>query len=200
MGVRKNGRALRFPCECVSMHHGYSDPWASITYDKLLNDGTKEQILNSVAIRPKTIAGLAKELALSQPAIHAHVSDLLCSELLRESPEYEKRHPAENYYEPNFPIIKSQGRGALDQVCHSIAREMADAFEKRLRELQRTLPEDAFANAGWSFSDVGHFCYASAQRGARKLLEQRGVLPAAKKHKNGAEWVFWAEEPANARK
>ena len=56
MGVRKNGRALRFPCECVSMHHGYSDPWASITYDKLLNDGTKERVLNSVARQPKTIA------------------------------------------------------------------------------------------------------------------------------------------------
>ena len=29
---------------------------------------------------------------------------------------------------------------------------------------------------------------------ARKLLEERGVLPRRKKHKNGAEWLFWAEE------
>jgi DNA-binding transcriptional ArsR family regulator len=195
MSLRKNGRGLRFPCECVSVHRGYSDPWASITHNKLLNDGTKERILNSVAHRPKTIAGLAKELGLSQPAIHTHVSDLLSSELLRESPEWEKRHPAENYYEPNFPIVKARGRAAFDQICKSISREIADSFEKQMRELQRTLPEDAFASGGWAFSDVTHFCYATAQRGARRLLEQRGILPSAQKHQNGAEWVFWAEEP-----
>src|SRR5437762_4406346 len=113
MSLHKNGQALHFPCECVSMQHGYSDPWASVTQNKLLNDGTKERILNSVALQPKTIAGLAKELGLSQPAIHTHVNDLLNSELLRESLEWEKRHPAENYYEPNFPIIKSGDRIAF---------------------------------------------------------------------------------------
>jgi hypothetical protein len=32
------------------------------------------------------------------------------------------------------------------------------------------------------------------QRGARKLLEERGVLPLREKHKNDAEWLFWAVE------
>jgi len=32
------------------------------------------------------------------------------------------------------------------------------------------------------------------QRGARELLEQRGVLRPRTKHDNGAEWLFWAEE------
>src|SRR5438105_22595 len=132
MGLRKNGRGLRFPCECVSVQRGYTDPWAAITQNKLLNDGTKERILNSLFRRPKTIAGLAKELGLSQPAIHTHVSDLLNSELLRESLEWEKRHPAENYYEPNFPVIKAEARTAFDEICRLISREMADAFEKRL--------------------------------------------------------------------
>ena len=195
MSLRKNGRGLRFPCECVSVQRGYTDPWAAITQNKLLNDGTKERILNSVFRRPKTIAGLAKELELSQPAIHTHVSDLLNSELLRESPEWKKRHPAENYYEPNFPVIKAEGRTAFDEICRLISRDMADTFEKRLEALRQALPKDAFTRDGWDFSDATHFCYASAQRGARRLLEQRGVLPSPEKHQNGAEWVFWAEEP-----
>jgi hypothetical protein len=33
------------------------------------------------------------------------------------------------------------------------------------------------------------------QRTARALLEQRGLLSPPEKHKNGVEWVFWAEEP-----
>jgi hypothetical protein len=33
------------------------------------------------------------------------------------------------------------------------------------------------------------------QRGAREQLEQDGTLASAKPHRNGVEWVFWAEEP-----
>jgi len=33
------------------------------------------------------------------------------------------------------------------------------------------------------------------------LLEQRGELPPGERHANGAEWIFWAEEPvADAEK
>jgi len=32
-------------------------------------------------------------------------------------------------------------------------------------------------------------------RGARTLLEQRGLLSLPEKHANGAKWIFWAEEP-----
>ncbi|TMH09510.1 MAG: winged helix-turn-helix transcriptional regulator, partial [Betaproteobacteria bacterium] len=85
MSLRKNGQALHFPCECVSVQHGYSDPWAGVTQNKLLNDGTKERVLNSVARQPKTIARLAKELGLSQPTVHTHINDMLKSELLREA-------------------------------------------------------------------------------------------------------------------
>jgi hypothetical protein len=46
----------------------------------------------------------------------------------------------------------------------------------------------------WEFSDLTQYFYACAQRGARKLLEERGVLPLREKHKNDAEWLFWAEE------
>jgi hypothetical protein len=34
------------------------------------------------------------------------------------------------------------------------------------------------------------------QRSARTLLEQRGLLSPPVKHRNGLDWVFWAEQPA----
>ena len=53
MSRRKNGYALQFPCECLSIRRGYSDPWAGVTQNKLFKDGTKERVLNAVARRPK---------------------------------------------------------------------------------------------------------------------------------------------------
>ena len=102
MSRRKNGYALRFPCECVSIQRGYSDPWAGVTQNKLLMDGTKERVLNAVARRPKTIALLAKELGLSQPTIHTHVNDLLKSELLCESAVREKSIRPKTITNPTF--------------------------------------------------------------------------------------------------
>ena len=194
MGLRKNGRALHFPCECISAQHGYSDPWTAVTQHNLLNEGTKERVLNAVARQPKTIAHLAKELGLSQPAIHRHVNEMLKSELLREATEWEKRHPAENYYEPNFPVIKAADKAAFESICRTMAAAIADLFEAKQAELERAMQRTSLADQGLRFSDVGQFCYASAQRGARQLLEERGVLPRPQKHENGAEWVFWAEE------
>jgi hypothetical protein len=43
-------------------------------------------------------------------------------------------------------------------------------------------------------SQRAQYFYTTVQRGARKLLEERGALPPREKHKNGAEWLFWAEE------
>ena len=194
MGARKNGRGLLFPCECVSSRSGYSDPWAGITQNGLLKDGTKERILNAVAKQPGTIAGLAKALGLSQPTVHAHVNDLLASELLREAVAWEKRHPAENYYEPNFPVVRAADRVAFDRICQALAADFAHAFESRLAEMQAALQANTLAGGKWRFADVAHFCFASAQRGARTKLEERRVLPRRRKHANGAEWVFWAEE------
>lgn len=85
MSVRKNGCLLHFPCECVSIQGGYSDPWAAIAQKRLLSDGTKERVLNAVARRPRTIANLATELGLSAPTVHSHVNEMLGSGLLRAS-------------------------------------------------------------------------------------------------------------------
>ncbi|HEY2970411.1 MAG TPA: winged helix-turn-helix domain-containing protein [Casimicrobiaceae bacterium] len=200
MKIRKNGRGLHFPCECVSVQRGYSDPWAAIAQDKLLSDGTKEQVLNSVARRPKTIARLAKELGLSQPTIHAHVNALLKSELLCRAMDWEKQHPAENYYEPNFPVLGAADRAASKPICQAMAEQIADLFEKNQPRLQRAIEETSVMERGWRYADVVQCLYASVQRGARKILEERGVLPLRQRHDNGAEWLFWAEETDSSAK
>src|SRR5436189_3640302 len=98
MTVPAGFRGLRFPCECVSSSQGgYSDPWAGITKNRLLPDGTKEEILNVLAQGPNTVTQIAEALHLSVPSVHAHVRDMLRSELLREAVEWEKTHPAERY-------------------------------------------------------------------------------------------------------
>ena len=57
MTVPAGFKGLRFPCECVSsIPEGYSDPWAEITKNRLLPNGTKEQILNVLAQGPNFVA------------------------------------------------------------------------------------------------------------------------------------------------
>lgn len=194
MAVGEN-KGLRFPCECVSnLPGGYTDPWADITKKKLLPNGTKEQILTLLANEPKTLSQLAQALNLSPPSVHTHINDMLKSELLRESAEFEKRHPSERYYEPNFPIFKAEECAEFRTLCDEMAEQLAALFEQ-----QRARMEEAFQNTnlpiqGWEFSDVTHCLYANMYRGARTLLEERGLLAPRVKHANGAEWIFWAEE------
>ena len=194
MADRNKYKGLQFACECVSAQGGYSDPWASISQQKLLPDGTKESILNKVARKPKTVAQLAKELDLSQPSIHRHIGEMMASELLRESGEWERRYPTERYYEPNFPIVKADERAEFEAICKEMAQRVADLFEKRRKQLESAFDKTDLANRGWGFADIAQYLYASVQRGARELLEQRGTLQEREKHRNGAEWNFWAEE------
>ena len=196
MGVPEGLEGLCFPCECVSARReGYSDPWAAITKNKLLPDGTKEEILNLVAREPKTISQLAETLELSPPSVHAHVGDMMRSELLRESVEWEKRYPTERYYEPNFPVVQAAERAEFDALCRAMAEQLVALFEKRRAQLERAFRQTNLAERGWEFADIAQYLYASVQRKARTLLEARGVLPTRERHANGAEWLFWAEEP-----
>src|SRR4030095_1269085 len=96
---RSNGaKSLHFPCECVSaVDEHYSDPWASIAKYRLIPNGTKEQILNLVAERPKTISQLAKELDMTPPSVFVHVNEMLAGEVIRDSEKLEKLHPKERY-------------------------------------------------------------------------------------------------------
>jgi DNA-binding transcriptional ArsR family regulator len=200
MSISDGVKGLRFPCECVSAGRGgYSDPWADVTKKKLLPNGTKEEILNLVARGPKTISQLAESLDLSPPSVHTHISDMMKSELLRESLEWEKKYPTERYYEPNFPVFRADESAKFKALCEVMAEQVAALFEKTHPQLERAFSRTGLANQGWEFSDITQCLYANMQRGARTLLEQRGLLSPREKHTNGAEWIFWAEEPEVSR-
>jgi DNA-binding transcriptional ArsR family regulator len=187
---------LQFACECVSAGRGgYSDPWASVAQKKLLPDGTKEEILNLVAREPKTISQLAEALDLSPPSIYTHINDMLKSELLRESEEWEKKYPTERYYEPNFPVVTANERAEFEALCWQMAERLADLFEKKQPQMERAFKRTNLAKRSWTFSDVTQYLYANVQRAGRVLLEQRGTLPPRKRHANGVDWIFWAEDP-----
>jgi DNA-binding transcriptional ArsR family regulator len=197
MTVPKGFRGLLFPCECVSARPGgYSDPWAGITKHKLLPNGTKEEILNLLAQEPYTITQIAESLGLSVPSVHTHVSDMLRSELLREALEWEKSHPAERYYEPNFPVIKEAEAAELCHLCDDLAIKLSELFRKQRRQIERAFHKTPLPDRGWSFAEVAQFVFANVQRKARARLEQDGLLASAKPHHNGVDWVFWAEEPS----
>jgi DNA-binding transcriptional ArsR family regulator len=202
MSVPAGFKGLRFPCECVSSRTGgYSDPWAEITRNKLLPNGTKEEILNVLAQGPKTITQIADALALSAPSVHTHISDMLRSELLREAVAWEKTHPAERYYEPNFPVFRAEECAEFESLCEETAQQLVTLFERKRAKLERAFNKTGLANQGWEFSDITQCLFANIYRGARAQLEQRGLLASRQKHANGAAWVFWAEEPKpNGRK
>lgn len=189
-----SNKQLQFACECVSSKGGYSDPWAAISQNKLLPDGTKEGILNVLAREPKTIAQLAKEMELSQPSIHRHIGEMMASQLLRESDEWERMYPTERYYEPNFPIVKADERSEFESICTEAAEQMAELFEKRRKRLESAFNKTDLADRGWGFEDIAQYLYATMQRGGREILEERGSLPHREKHRNGVKWLFWAEE------
>src|SRR5215213_8921997 len=192
MGVPDGYEGLRFPCECVSSRRGgYSEPWAAVAKNKLLPDGTKEEILNLVAREPLTISQLAEALGLSAPSVYAHVSAMLKSELLREAVEWEKTHPAERYYEPNFPVIREEEAEELCGLCGELAAKVAALFKRHRRQLEKAFGATPLPERGWDFAEVAQYVYASVQRGARELLEQEGMLSPPRAHQNGVSWVFW---------
>ena len=194
MSLRDN-KGLRFPCECVSSSPGgYTDPWAEVTKRKLLPNGTKEQIITLVAREPKTISQLAQALNLSAPSVHTHISDMLKSELLRESEEFEKRHPTERYYEPNFPVFKAEECAEFHALCDEMSQQLAALFERHRSKIERAFNKTSLPDEGWEFADITQCLYANVYRSARTVLEERGLLGSPTKHANGAEWIFWAEE------
>jgi DNA-binding transcriptional ArsR family regulator len=196
MAVPDDLQGLRFPCECVSAGPGgYSDPWADITKNKLLPNGTKEQILNLVAREPRTISQLAEALSLSAPSVHTHVNEMIKSELLRESEAWEKKYPIERYYEPNFPVFKAEDCAEFEVLCQEMAQQVVNLFERKRQQIERAFRNTGLPEQGWELSDITQCLYANMQRGARTLLEERGLLSPRQKHRNGAQWIFWAEEP-----
>src|SRR5687768_13385520 len=165
-------RGLRFPCECVSAARGgYSDPWAEVTKNKLLPNGTKEQIVNLVAREPMTISQLATALNLAPPSVYTHITELMKSELLRESEEWEKKYPTERYYEPNFPVFKATECAEFKALCEEMSKDLATLFEKKRQKMERAFRKTGLSTQGWELSDITQCLFANMYRGARTLLE-----------------------------
>jgi DNA-binding transcriptional ArsR family regulator len=160
-----------------------------------LPNGTKEEILNILARGPNTITQIAEELGLSAPSIHTHVTDMVRSELLREAVEWEKAHPAERYYEPNFPVIKDDESEELCKLCDTLGDAVAKLFRTHRGKLEKAYRDTPLPDRGWQFANIAQFVFASVQRHARAQLEKEGMLAPAKPHRNGVAWIFWAEEP-----
>jgi hypothetical protein len=79
---------------------------------------------------------------------------MLRSELLREAVEWEKMHPSERYYEPNFPVFKAEDCAEFEAVCQEMAGQVAALFEKKRREMERAYGSVGFAGRGWELADV----------------------------------------------
>jgi hypothetical protein len=80
---------------------------------------------------------IAAAVGLSVPTVHSHVREMLSSEILRESEQWEKTHPAERYYEPNFPVINEEDCTELQQVCGELAAQIAALFKKQRPSLRK---------------------------------------------------------------
>ncbi|MGH9962991.1 MAG: hypothetical protein ACREBC_38725, partial [Pyrinomonadaceae bacterium] len=117
------------------------------------------------------------------------------SELLCESEEWEKKYPIERYYEPNFPVFRAEECAEFKALCDEMSKDLGTLFESQRQKMERAFSKTSLTKRGWELPDITQCLYANMYRGARKLLEQHGLLSPREKHKNGAEWVFWAEEP-----
>jgi DNA-binding transcriptional ArsR family regulator len=175
------------------LEENYSDPWSAIAKNGLLAGRTKEEIINLVAESPKTISQLAKALELSVPSVFKHVNELLESELIRDSAEWEKAHPKERYYEPNFPVVSSDECAEVVSLCNEVSDQIVSSFEERLQRFEEAFSHSKLAEQGWAFEDVSQCLFAHVQRRARQSLEAKGMIKPAQPHRNGAAWSFWAE-------
>jgi hypothetical protein len=115
--------------------------------------------------------------------------------LLRESVEWEKKHPTERYYEPNFPVLKAEDCAEFMSLCEEMAEQIATLFERKQSKFERAFRKTNLEQQGWELSNITQCLYANMQRHARTLLEKKRILTPAQKHANGARWIFWAQEP-----
>jgi DNA-binding transcriptional ArsR family regulator len=189
-------QVLQFACACASAAPVAEDPWVAISKQRKLNDGTKELILNAIYRQPRTITQLAQLLDLAPPTVHRHVTDLLDSELIREVPvpEDARRSAVARYYQPNFPIVLSVDRAALQPVLTELADGIAEMFRHRQAALAEAFAGTSLPARSESFEALLHYLYATAVRTARVQLEAEGALPPWPEHGDGSRWVWWAEE------
>ena len=192
-----SGRILQFACDCVSsLHRAMRDPWSYVTRAGLIASETKEIILNKTYRQPKTVTQLAKEIGLSQPAIHKHVQELLVSDMLREVdlPDAEKTYRIEKYYEPNFPVLFEEDVLQLDPACRKVGEHMAAIYWQHRDDLQEAFAGCSLEGRGYTLEDILDYLYSRIRRMGREILEEQGFFPELLTHPDGSRWVYWAEE------
>jgi predicted ArsR family transcriptional regulator len=191
-----NGHRLTFACACASATPLAADPWVAIVNQRKLNDGTKERILTAIYRQPRTITQVADLLAVSPPAVHRHVAELLADELIQEvdGAAPDRTRATERYYHPSFPIVLAADRAALQPVLEELADALATVFQARQNALAAALAATSLPEREASIETLRHYCYATATRMARERLEAAGELPAWPEHRDGSHWVWWAEE------
>ncbi len=190
-------KILQFACDCVShLHEIIRDPWSHVSRAGLISSETKEIILNKTYRRPKTVSQLAKEIGLSQPAVHKHVKELLAGDMLREVslPDEEKSYKVEQYYEPNFPVIFMEDLSILEPACNKAAQQMAKIFWDHKDELQKAFSNTSLEKRGYNFEEILDYLYSKIRRKGRDVLDEQGYFSELPVHKDGSRWVYWAEE------
>ena len=190
-------RLLQFACDCVShLHDVVRDPWSHVSRAGLISSETKEIILNKTYRQPKTVTQLAREIGLSQPAIHKHVKELLNSDLLRtvSIADEEKSYRVEQYYEPNFPVLLLEDLSQLEPACRKVAQRIAEIYWEHRDELQNAFANSSLEKRGYVIEDILDFLYSKIRRMGREILDEQGFFPELPTHKDGSCWVYWAEE------
>jgi DNA-binding transcriptional ArsR family regulator len=196
------GRILQFACDCVShLHDIIRDPWSYVSRAGLISNETKEIILNKTYRRPKTVTQLAREIGLSQPAIHKHVKELLASDMLRSVSlgDEQKAYRVEHYYEPNFPVLLMEDLAQLEPVCRQVANRIAEIYWEHRDELQKAFSGSSLEKRGHVLEDILDFLYSKIRRMGREILNEQGFFPELPAHKDGSRWVYWAEEIENIK-
>ena len=82
-----------------------------------------------------------------------------------------------------------------------MSKELVKLFEKKRQKMERAFRKTGLSEQGWKLTDLTPCLFANMYRRARTGLEKQGLMTSRKKHKNGARWIFWAEEAeTNGRK
>ena len=190
-------RLLQFACDCVSsLHNAIRDPWSHVARAGLLSGETKEIIINKTYRQPKTVTQLAKEIGLSQPAIFKHVKEMLASEMMRvaDLSNQEKAYRIEQYFEPNFPILFIEDVTHLEPACKKIAHKVAEVYREHRNDLEDAFVGTSLQDRGYNVEDILDYLYSKIRRMAREILDEQGFFSELPAHKDGSQWVYWAEE------
>jgi len=183
---------LKFACTCIN---SVEDPWSYVSRSGSLSSETRQIIVNKIYKEPKTVTQLAKEIGLSQPAIHKHVVELLNEGLIKEVeiPESERTFKRERYYSPTFPVILRSDLDILEPLLTRIVEETAKIIERNKDQLKTGFDITSLPKRHWAFEDLTFFLYKKITDLMREKFEREGFFPEIPV-KNGEKWIFWAEE------